>query len=208
MTSAISKTRKNLIDVAQQLFARKGVENTTMNDIAEASQRGRRTLYTYFSSKYDIYKAVLESELSVLYSRLEEVVKRDIPADEKLVLLAFTRLSAVKEVVSRNGTLRANFFRDIRRVENVRKEFDRKEIRFLEGIIREGCDKGIFGLQNVKQTAEILHYAFKGLEVPAILGTLRLDYSRKTDRDVISGILFNGLHGRNESERKCDNVLM
>ncbi|MDD4157807.1 MAG: TetR/AcrR family transcriptional regulator, partial [Proteiniphilum sp.] len=69
MTSAISKTKKNLIDVAQQLFARKGVENTTMNDIAEASHRGRRTLYTYFSSKYDIYKAVVESELNVLYGK-------------------------------------------------------------------------------------------------------------------------------------------
>ena len=68
MASVISKTKKNLIDVAQQLFAKKGVENTTMNDIAEASQRGRRTLYTYFNSKSEIYKAVIESELSVLYN--------------------------------------------------------------------------------------------------------------------------------------------
>jgi len=66
VTPAISKTKNNLIDVARQLFAKKGVENTTMNDIAEASQRGRRTLYTYFSSKNEIYKAVIESELNVL----------------------------------------------------------------------------------------------------------------------------------------------
>ena len=44
MTTTISKTRSTLIDVAQQLFAKQGVENTTMNDIAKASQRGRRTL--------------------------------------------------------------------------------------------------------------------------------------------------------------------
>lgn len=199
MVSAISKTKKNLIDVAQQLFAKKGVENTTMNDIAEASQRGRRTLYTYFNSKYDIYKAVIESELNVLFSRLEEVIKRDIPADEKLILLAFTRLSAIKEVVTRNGTLRANFFRDIWQVENVRKEFDRKEISYLEGIIQDGCDKGIFMLKNVKQTAVILHYAFKGLEVPSIRGTLGLDYHKKEDREIISDILFKGLYSRKSS---------
>lgn len=63
VSSAISKTRKDLIDVARMLFAKNGVESTTMNDIAKASQRGRRTLYTYFSSKNDIYKAVIESEL-------------------------------------------------------------------------------------------------------------------------------------------------
>lgn len=183
-----------MIEVAQQLFARKGVENTTMNDIAEASRRGRRTLYTYFSSKYDIYRAVIEAELNVLYSRLEEVIKRDLPADEKLILFAFTRLSAVKDVVTRNGTLRANFFRDIWQVENVRKEFDLKEIRYLQGILQDGCDRGIFYLKNVKQTAEILHYAFKGLEVPTIRGTLNLDYNKREDRELIGDILFKGMY--------------
>jgi AcrR family transcriptional regulator len=194
VASAISKTKSNLIDVARQLFAKQGVENTTMNDIAKASQRGRRTLYTYFSSKNDIYKAVIESELNGLYKKLEAVIKRDISADDKLILLAFTRLNAIKEVVTRNGTLKADFFRDIWQVETVRKEFDNKEIHYLESIIREGTDKGIFQLSDIKQTAEILHYAFKGLEVPAIRGVIKLDYNKKNDRELISNIVLKGLY--------------
>lgn len=194
VASAISKTKSNLIDVARQLFAKQGVENTTMNDIAKASQRGRRTLYTYFSSKNDIYKAVIESELNGLYKKLEAVIKRDISADDKLILLAFTRLNAIKEVVTRNGTLKADFFRDIWQVETVRKEFDNKEIHYLESIIREGTDKGIFQLSDIKQTAEILHYAFKGLEVPAIRGVIKLDYNKKSDRELISNIVLKGLY--------------
>ena len=50
---AVSKTKAKLVDVARQLFAKMGVENTTMNDIALASKKGRRTLYTYFKSKED-----------------------------------------------------------------------------------------------------------------------------------------------------------
>ena len=46
----VSKTRDILIEVARQLFARKGIENTTMNDIAEASDKGRRTIYTYLKT--------------------------------------------------------------------------------------------------------------------------------------------------------------
>jgi AcrR family transcriptional regulator len=42
----IAKTKDILVDVARKLFAEKGFENTTMNDIALASQKGRRTLYT------------------------------------------------------------------------------------------------------------------------------------------------------------------
>ena len=37
---AVSKTRAKLVDVARQLFAKNGVDNTTMNDIAVASTKG------------------------------------------------------------------------------------------------------------------------------------------------------------------------
>ena len=56
MPMTVSKTREMLIDVARQLFARMGVDNTTMNDIALASKKGRRTLYTYFKSKNEKHK--------------------------------------------------------------------------------------------------------------------------------------------------------
>ena len=68
MPMTVSKTREMLVDVARQLFARMGVDNTTMNDIAQASRKGRRTLYTYFKSKNEIYLAVVESELDQLYT--------------------------------------------------------------------------------------------------------------------------------------------
>ena len=69
----VSKTKAKLVDVARQLFAKMGVENTTMNDIALASKKGRRTLYTYFKSKDEIYLAVVESELDIL----SDMMKRD-----------------------------------------------------------------------------------------------------------------------------------
>lgn len=37
---SISKTRQKLVDVARQLFAKNGLNNTTMNDIAVASEKG------------------------------------------------------------------------------------------------------------------------------------------------------------------------
>ena len=71
-----------LVDVARQLFARMGVDNTTMNDIAQASRKGRRTLYTYFKSKNEIYLAVVESELDQLHKMLVDVASKDLPADK------------------------------------------------------------------------------------------------------------------------------
>lgn len=73
---AVSKTRAKLVDVARQLFAKNGVDDTTMNDIAVASKKGRRTLYTYFKSKEDIYMAVVESELEMLSGAMRKWLNR------------------------------------------------------------------------------------------------------------------------------------
>ena len=78
---AVSKTTAKLVDVARQLFAKNGVDDTTMNDIAVASKKGRRTLYTYFKSKEDIYMAVVESELEMLSGAMEKVAEQDIAPD-------------------------------------------------------------------------------------------------------------------------------
>ena len=58
---SIAKTRNLLVDVARRLFAQNGLEGTTMNDIAVASKKGRRTLYMYFKNKEEIYYAVIQS---------------------------------------------------------------------------------------------------------------------------------------------------
>ena len=118
------RTRELLIDVARQLFARQGVAATTMNDIAEASGKGRRTIYTYFKNKNEIYWAVVEAESKHLYARLEGLTNRDLPPEEKLLNYINIRLEAVKEAVVRNGTLRAEFFRDIWKVEKARRSID------------------------------------------------------------------------------------
>lgn len=172
MPMTVSKTRDMLVDVARQLFARMGVDNTTMNDIAQASRKGRRTLYTYFKSKNEIYLAVVESELDFIYSRLD----------------------AVKALVFRNGTLRATFFRDIWRVEKVRKSFDLREVEIIKGILDDGVKEGIFSMPDTDITALVLHHALKGLEVPYIRGIMGDNISQRIKRrDNVMNLIFNGI---------------
>ena len=78
-----------------------------MNDIAIAAEKGRRTIYTYFKNKRDIYNAVVETESDKVLSKLSEIAKLQIPADEKLMEFIFQRFDAMKDLVHRNGSLRA-----------------------------------------------------------------------------------------------------
>jgi len=189
-----SKTKAKLVDVARQLFAKMGVENTTMNDIALASKKGRRTLYTYFKSKEDIYLAVVESELDILLNVMKQVAEKKISPDEKILEIIYTRLDAIKEVVYRNGTLRANFFRDIWRVEKVRKRFDANEILLFRDVLKEGNEQGIFQVDDINMTAEIIHYCVKGIEVPYIRGHIGADLDDATRDKYVAKMIFGALH--------------
>lgn len=169
---SMSKTKKQLVDVARQLFAKNGMEDTTMNDIAVASKKGRRTLYTYFKSKEDVYFAVIESELDILIETMHKVAAKEVAPDEKILELIYTHLDAVKEVVLRNGTLRAEFFRNIRNVERVRMRFDYHEKMIFREVLSEGVEKDVFEVEDVPVFADILHCCVKGIEVLYIRGRL------------------------------------
>ena len=183
-------TRDMLVEVARQLFAKSGVESTTMNDIAHASKRGRRTLYTYFKNKDEVYQAVIESEINNLHVSLSNVLQTEMRADKKLVTYIYARLDAVKNVVWRNGTLRAVFFRDIWKVENVRRKFDIRDIEIIRTIIEDGVKENIFVVPDPAITASVLHYALKGLEVPYIRGIIGEGISREEN---ILSLILNGI---------------
>lgn len=176
---SVSKTRQRLVDVARELFGERGLEQTTMNDIAQASGRGRRTLYTYFKNKEELYYAVIETELDRLSEKMDEVAAMPIEPHKKLFLLCYTHLNATRETVGRNGSLSAEFFRNIWIVERVRRQFDREERNILRSVLQEGADQGLFSIDSVRLMTDIFHYSLKGLEVPYIYDRLGIGVSEE-----------------------------
>lgn len=187
------KTRTKLVDVARQLFAKNGLDNTTMNDIALASGKGRRTLYTYFKNKEDIYFAVIEEEMDRLSEKMKLVSQKYMEPEDKLVELIYTHLDLIKEAVRRNGNLRAEFFRNIVRVQQVRKNFDRNEIEFLKAVLTEGIRSGRFEVDNVELYADIIHFCIKGLEIPYIYGRLGKELPTGMRRGIVQRLVHRAL---------------
>lgn len=190
---SISKTRQLLVDVARQLFAKNGLENTTMNDIAVASGKGRRTLYTYFKNKEDVYYAVIESELERLSDKLDEVAARHTRPQDKIIELIYTHLNMIKETVVRNGNLRAEFFRNIWMVERVRKNFDQDEIELFRKVYADGKADGEFDIEDVDLVADITHYCIKGLEVPYIYGRLGHGMTEESSKPLVAKVVYGAL---------------
>ncbi|MCD7713652.1 MAG: TetR/AcrR family transcriptional regulator [Prevotella sp.] len=193
---SIIKTRKKLVDEARVLFAKKGFANTTMNDIAIASGKGRRTLYTYFNSKEEIYSAVIASELERLSDKLDEVASMNIRPMNKIIELIYTHLTTIRETVMRNGSLRAEFFRNIWMVEKVRKNFDDEELQILRRVYSEGIASGDFDIENIELVADITHYCIKGLEVPFIYGRIAPGLSEEASKPMVAKVVYGALGKR------------
>lgn len=193
----VMKTRDKFIEVARQLFARKGVENTTMNDIASASDKGRRTIYTYFKSKREIFNAVIESETDQLLNRLRHIVALPVSPEEKLMEYVECRFETMKEIVSRNGSLRAGFFRDVRKVDRARKIITKKETAMLRDILQQGVDKGCFHIPNLNHMAVIVAQAIQGLDVPYIRDNLSEEGINKDMlKNYMTELILNGIKTR------------
>jgi TetR/AcrR family transcriptional regulator, regulator of mycofactocin system len=64
-------SRAELEQVAFELFAANGFEQTTVEDIAAAAGIGRRTFFRYFPSKNDIPWGMFEVELERMRARLK-----------------------------------------------------------------------------------------------------------------------------------------
>lgn len=195
----VSKTRDKFIEVARQLFARKGIENTTMHDIASASDKGRRTIYTYFKSKRDIFNAVIEKEIDQLLDRLNAIVRKPVSPEVKLQEYLDCRFETMKEIVSRNGSLRAGFFRDVRKVERARKMIFKREVMMLKFILQEGADQGFFEIDNLQHVAILITNAINGLDVPYIRDNLSEEGIDKTMlKNYVYRLFLYGIKRRDE----------
>lgn len=162
-----SKTREILIDVARQLFALKGVAHTTMNDIASASAKGRRTIYMYFKNKKEIYNAVLEEESDSMVGALTKVYEKDMPVKEKLT--EFLRLRLERYLVpSTSASARAWLKFDSRRLEKVQAMAREKEKNMFGGILDAGIEQGVFSAARCRLLRSFLNMAltFEDTQLP------------------------------------------
>lgn len=162
------KTRERLIEVARQLFARKGVANTTMNDIAEASDKGRRTIYTYFRSKKEIYNAVLESESDRMVTSLRAIAECADPVEDRLRRFLLARIEQGRTIGSAYSSLVAWLKFDLRRMERIHKLVSDKELAMLHRLLDEGVAAGVFDAGRCELLRSFVDVCFNGIDLSNI----------------------------------------
>jgi len=83
-TSAVEDKRRQLLDAAVRVFARKGFHASRVGDIAEEAGVAHGLLYHYFKSKDQVLEAVFHENWSLLVARIESVEETAEPASDQL----------------------------------------------------------------------------------------------------------------------------
>lgn len=164
MRSKLQITQAKIIDVAQKLFTELSFYRTTMKDIASTAKISRRTLYTYYKCKEDIFNQIVDQKIELIHQKLTKATATALPADKRLKLYIKERFYLIAELMCNSEYIKKTFLYNNSRIEILRKNIDAKELELLEDIFKEGVQSEIFTISDSKTFAAFLQPVFKSLE--------------------------------------------
>jgi TetR/AcrR family fatty acid metabolism transcriptional regulator len=94
--------RAEIIDAARTVFARRGFAHGIIDEIAKEAGIAKGTVYLYFRSKTEIYRAVLNHDMKVLKKGTRDEIDAAATLKEKIGAFILSRL--------RNAEARKDFF--------------------------------------------------------------------------------------------------
>ena len=162
----ISEEKHQLIlNAAQKRFGHFGISKTSMEDIAADIGLSKSSLYYYFTTKEDIFKAVIAREQEIFIARMEEILKKNIPAGEKLEQYILNQLSFLNELTNLR-VINSQAYDELRpMIGDLFKNFSHEELRLMRHIMEEGKSRGEFDIESTEKNAELLVHLLQGFRI-------------------------------------------
>lgn len=164
MQSGDDTVRNEILTEAQKLFQQFGLKKTTMDEIAAACGKAKSTLYHYFTSKEEVFDAVIELETMNLRRIVKLAVDKECTLADKICayFIAFHRESVHK----------ANLYRIVReqsidqkRSKELFYELLDFERNYIVRLLEDAYDSGEYRAipkQDMPMMAELLLASFCG----------------------------------------------
>jgi len=186
------EVRVHIVEIARRIFTRYGFRKTTMEEIASASQMGKSSVYYYFKSKEEIFRAVVEFEATMLKEQLSRIIGKKKSPPERLKAYMLFRLHHVRTLENFYAALNEETLSHMGFILEIRRNFEAEEQQLLSRILEDGMEQGVFQLSSSKIGAIAISTMMKGLELPLLLAE-----AHKTDREELMEdlirVLFNGI---------------
>jgi AcrR family transcriptional regulator len=200
--SGESERRTQIVDAALEEFASQGFRGATIKRIAQRARlQSHALIYWYFSSKEDLFQAVLDKHLPILRLVLDPEALRDRPPEDVLPHIARAYLAMADRPIAQR-LLRLLLPEVIRRPEMVDQVGGRMIARILEFVkiyLARQVELGRLRPHDVRASAR----AFVGMLLPQLGGKLLLPALQAdglTDEEHIATLVAIFLRGLNPED--------
>ena len=186
-----TEVRAHIVGVARKIFTRYGFRKTTMEQIAASSQKGKSSIYYYFKSKEEIFRAVVEKEAEELKQKLDRTIRKDDVPIDKLKTYILFRLHHVRSVENFYAALKDEYLSHMDFILDIRRSIDMEERQMVTEILEEGMRDGTFQLSSSEIGAIAITTMMKGLELPLLLS----DEHKKDRQELLEDLIRVLLYG-------------
>lgn len=136
--------RNAIIEAAERIFFKIGIENTSMEQVAQEAELSKGTLYLYFKSKEDLYRAIIIKGFIILKRHLKESINN--------TETGFQNVKNISQAYIKFSDSYAGYFDAILHYQNdlfTTKDREPEQVKSLEsgnaviGVLINAIEKGI-----------------------------------------------------------------
>jgi TetR/AcrR family transcriptional regulator len=154
-----------ILEAAEEQFSRFGYSKVTMEEIAEQAGLGKASLYYYFSTKEELFHAVLAKKFTEFELPIQQLLKSTDPVQDRIRRYVeerhvfFNRLLSLYisdfKAIPKNRPLLKKFF----------AERAALELQWLTQLFDNGKHSGMFALHSSEKTALAFLHIMQGIRL-------------------------------------------
>ena len=191
----IERTRRRIIDAANELLKKIGLSGTNMSQIAKAAKVARSTIYNYFHSREEIFADAIRRELKKVHDAFAEVLSEDT-AEEMLKKYFRVRQEVLREFSELYHKSREEIEAILPEIKDEYEKLREFERELIKEILKYGAESGEFIVKDIDSLAETIDKFLVGFEKLVIEKGIHKEEVKKdyeNFRSVLLSAVRNGV---------------
>jgi len=186
----MNKTKRKIFETSMKLFADKGYDATSVEEITATVGVAKGTLYYHFSSKEEIFNFLVEEGMKLLHNSVEIKTENLTSSVDKIKAVLIIQLKVMRKYDEFITILLSQIWGKEPRHQQFRS-YIYNYINIIEGIIKEGIENGTFNPCDTRLMAESLF----GLICPLKIYKIEKDEDLEIEKIVseLMAMVINGI---------------
>jgi TetR/AcrR family transcriptional regulator len=168
-----------IIQAAQKRMMNYGFSKVTMDEIAEDIGMKKASLYYYFPTKEDIFRAVIKNEHLEFIKGVTALIEQPIPASDKLRKYVKQRIQHSGVLFTLSGAQQRQWISIRPTIVDLMTEFTEQNCAYVVRILEEGNRSGEFSIQAPADIARLILSVLQGLRM-----RLFKDHTTHTSQEI------------------------